>query len=239
MKRVGLVLGLALIVGAAGWFAMPRYDDPSPQNWIASASPTVTMVDDAEDEPPDHGVAIARSGSEEKKRARRRASPDAKRNKAARDSILRRVEEHRRAQEARSDTPSPDDADEEPDVDEDLDAEPEPGNIKDRIGGRKALMDALNRDFMPLADECIAEATARLPELEGMLAIGIEVVGDAELGSVVETVSAGELNEVDDADLWECMEQTALSTMLPPPPEGVEQEALVLTRPIERQPAAE
>lgn len=228
MKRVGLAVGLALFVGAAGWLAMSPDNGPSPQSWTASAAPTVTLVDNSSDEPPDHGVAIAQRDAE--KRAHQGAG--AARREAKRKSILRSVAEHRRAHGGSQDEP-------EAAREEDPAAEAEPGNIKDRIGGRDALMDALNRDFMPLADECIAEATARLPELEGMLAIGVEVVGDAELGSVIETVSAGELNEVDDALLWECMEQTALSTMLPPPPEGVEEEAFMLTLPIESQPAAE
>ncbi|MFO7562606.1 MAG: hypothetical protein R6X02_08170 [Enhygromyxa sp.] len=110
-----------------------------------------------------------------------------------------------------------------------------PGTLKDRIGGREALAEFLNHDFIPLADECVEQAQARLPGLEGMLAIGLDTVADAELGGVVEVVEIRPNNEVEDPELLECISQTALSMILPPPPESG-REQFVITMPIEPAP---
>lgn len=108
----------------------------------------------------------------------------------------------------------------------------EPSQLKDRIGGHQELIAALAQDFMPLADECIEQARQRSPQLEGMLAIGLEMVADEELGSVVEFVDFPKLNELVDPDLLECIRETALSSVLPPPPSGG-REQVMLTLPIE------
>ncbi|HLT38415.1 MAG TPA: hypothetical protein VK034_19145 [Enhygromyxa sp.] len=112
-----------------------------------------------------------------------------------------------------------------------------PGTLRDRIGGRSALTEALNHDFIPLADECVEQARARLPELEGMVAIGLDTVADAELGGIVEAVAMQPNNEIDDPELIECLSQTALSMILPPPPESGK-EQFVITMPIEPEPPA-
>src|SRR5687768_11785577 len=51
---------------------------------------------------------------------------------------------------------------------------PAPGNLLNRTGGRQQLVEHLNRDFMPLARDCIEQAQERSPELEGMLWIDVE-----------------------------------------------------------------
>lgn len=106
------------------------------------------------------------------------------------------------------------------------------GGLRDRIGGRDALVAALNDDFMPLADECLEAARERDPSLEGMLAISLDVIADEEHGAIVESVEFPENNEVHDALLHECIRETSLSTILPPPPEGG-REGFLLTLPIE------
>lgn len=106
------------------------------------------------------------------------------------------------------------------------------GELRDRIGGREALVSALSDDFMPLADECIAAARERDPSLAGMLAIELEVIADEQIGAVVETVGFPEQNEVGDPLLQECIRETSLSSILPPPPAGG-REGFMLTMPIE------
>jgi hypothetical protein len=62
------------------------------------------------------------------------------------------------------------------------------------VVGALALVGAwrlANHDFMPLADECIEQARMRLPELEGMVAIGLDTVTDAELGGIVRRSPCG------------------------------------------------
>jgi len=93
-----------------------------------------------------------------------------------------------------------------------------PGDLRDRIGGRDALLRQLNHDFMPLADECIEQAQERSPGLAGMLAIDMETLFDAELGAIVEVAEPSSRNEIADPLLFECIRESAYSLSLPPPP---------------------
>jgi hypothetical protein len=92
-----------------------------------------------------------------------------------------------------------------------------PGNLRDNLGGREALVARLNEDFMPLAAECIEDAQARMPQLAGMLAIGLETIADEELGAVVEVAEPAPASTVLDPLLLECIRESALSLTLPPP----------------------
>lgn len=117
-----------------------------------------------------------------------------------------------------------------------LAAEPPPaaptGELTKRIEGHEELFAELNRDFMPLADECIEQAQTRAPELAGMLAVGVDIVVDEELGAVIERVDFGEQNEVEEPELRSCVRESLLSMLLPPgSADGREQ--LMLTMPLE------
>lgn len=92
--------------------------------------------------------------------------------------------------------------------------------LTDRIGGRDALKAALDRDFLPLVDECIAAANEAGPPVAGMLAIELELLADPELGAIVESASFPDTNEIHHAELLDCVRETALSSSLPPPPAG-------------------
>jgi hypothetical protein len=105
--------------------------------------------------------------------------------------------------------------------------------LRDRTEGGldPALLEEFQTDFMPLVDECISAARERDPELAGMLAVGVTIVADAELGSIVESVEYPEdRNELADPELLECVEATALSMLLPPYDTG--SDALMLTLPV-------
>ena len=93
-----------------------------------------------------------------------------------------------------------------------------PGNLRDKIGGRPALLERLNRDFMPLASECIEQAQERMPQLAGMLAIGLETLADEQLGAVVDAADPAPGNRIMDPLLLECIRESAFSLSLPPPP---------------------
>jgi hypothetical protein len=111
-----------------------------------------------------------------------------------------------------------------------------PGNLRDNLGGREALAARLNEDFMPLAAECIEEAQARMPQLAGMLAIGLETIADEELGAVVEVAEAAPASTVLDPLLLECIRESAFSLTLPPPLTSG-REKFELTLPVEPAPA--
>jgi hypothetical protein len=96
-----------------------------------------------------------------------------------------------------------------------------PGNLVDRTGrGRSALVQALNTDFMPLAQECLEQAKERTPGLKGVVVLAVETVADDQVGAVVDIASPAALNDVPDEELFECLRESAFSLSLPPPPEG-------------------
>lgn len=109
---------------------------------------------------------------------------------------------------------------------------PPAGQLRKRVEGHDALFAELNRDFMPLADECIEQALTRDEALAGTLAIGVELLVDDELGTIVEAVGfPADTNEVDDPELHTCVRESLLSMVLPADAE-TGRTAVMLTMPI-------
>jgi len=107
-------------------------------------------------------------------------------------------------------------------------AEGTTGGLNKRIEGHDELVAELNRDFMPLADECIEQALAQTPALRGMLTMEFEIVNDEDIGAVVESVDFPARDQVEHADLQECMRESLLSMVLPAAQESG-REGLMLT----------
>jgi len=91
------------------------------------------------------------------------------------------------------------------------------------------MLEALHAEFMPLASECIDAARERLPDLEGMVGLALEVASDPELGAVVDEVeiSAERSTDSGDEELHTCLRETALSMLLPEPEAGGRFELLI------------
>lgn len=95
-----------------------------------------------------------------------------------------------------------------------------PGNLIDRTGNHGHMVKVMNEDLMPLVDECYALASETQPELTGLLVLNVEMIGDEDIGGVVESVVLGPESELVDPALVECAQESLLSVTLPPPPEG-------------------
>lgn len=92
------------------------------------------------------------------------------------------------------------------------------GGLKDRSGGKLAgLMKDLQDDVMPLADECYEQAQERVPALAGALNLRFEILGDEDVGGLVESVDLAEGSDITDVEMIECMRETLLSTIFPAP----------------------
>lgn len=94
------------------------------------------------------------------------------------------------------------------------------GGLVDRSGNRGYLMKVMNEELMPLVDECYALARQARPALAGELRLDVTLLGDAELGGVVDGVEPGRDNGLADPGLVECVQQSILALTLPPPPQG-------------------
>ncbi len=109
---------------------------------------------------------------------------------------------------------------------------PGSGTLKDRLGGREALVKALSQQFMPLAQDCIERAQREKPALRGLLGLSLHTLADAEHGAVVDVAEAAASNQIEDSALWECIRESAYSLSLPPPPSHG-REAFELTIPVD------
>ena len=108
----------------------------------------------------------------------------------------------------------------------------EPRELEARADFGPELLEAVHTDFLPLMDECVELAHERDASLSGMLALQLNAIGDPMLGAVIERVEFGEQNDIVDAQLQECVRETAWSMILPPPEERGGH-AFELTIPVE------
>ncbi|WP_434416617.1 hypothetical protein [Nannocystis pusilla] len=97
---------------------------------------------------------------------------------------------------------------------------PTDDTIVDRTGNHGYLSRALSRDLMPLVDECHALVREEHPGLAGMLVLDLEILGDEDIGAVVNTLEPGKGNEIAEPALLECVRESLLATTLPPPEQG-------------------
>ncbi|PCC67616.1 hypothetical protein SAMN02745121_02251 [Nannocystis exedens] len=92
--------------------------------------------------------------------------------------------------------------------------------ILDRTGNHGYLSRVLSRELMPLVDECHALVREEHPELTGMLVLDLEILGDEDIGGVVNTLEPGKGNEIAEPALLECVRESLLAVTLPPPEQG-------------------
>ena len=79
------------------------------------------------------------------------------------------------------------------------------------------MLQVLEEDVIPLADECYEQALERNPTLEGNLGLLFDVIGDEEVGGLVESVELEEDSDIQDAEMIECIRETLFSTIFPVP----------------------
>ncbi len=223
-SRIPLVAALAVLVALAiAWLFWPRAPTdfelvpPPDEPFPTPAAHGADLPDEAQMHRPEPSASA---------RPLRELETD---KRAARDELRAKILAAEAAKRSLKRAPPPRPSSAAP-ASEDPGAEA--GELKDRIGGRDALLAELNRDFMPLASECIEQARQRSPQLQGMLGLALETVADEDLGAIVESVEAPPANEIVDPELLECIQATALTLMLPPPPAGG-REQFMITIPIE------
>lgn len=211
MKRravqIGLVVMVVLVVaGLLAWV------EPWNRGGRASAPPQAATQDSEDggsqggDEP---GVGVERVVETKRKISKRERE---RYEQAIRDAPGRRAQAAaQREGPSSTDLPLEDD-DREPSHD------PGSGGLTDRSDGKLAgLLQDLQDDVMPLADECYELALERDPTLQGGLDLQFEVVGDEDVGGLVDSVELLETSELQDEEMITCMRETLLSTIFPAP----------------------
>ena len=200
-----IVLTLAVLAVGAVWLWAP---DDVVRGSSAPAQTTVAAVQQANSPPAHSSTAAAVARVTSKRRV------DAKQREAYLRRIADGVARHR-AGGSKDPPKTPGEAGAPNPADE---APGEAHAIKDRSNGELSdLMDAVSKDLMPLADECYEAAVERDPSIAGMIDINLEVVGDEEVGGIVESFELGDENEIRDEQMIECIRETTLSTLFPAP----------------------
>lgn len=221
MRRV---VGLLVVVGVilVAWWLWSGQANERASSTDGESSATKASSDQA---PSERSSRVNPAKGRSAAANRRRASPEqlARRN-AMRQKILDSIHARERAAEERgssSTSGASDEPDSLPSSEDELDDPPPPtGGLIDRTGNHAHLVEVMNQDLMPLADECYAMALEEQPDLAGLLVVDLEIIGEEEIGGIVESVRPGQNNELAQPDLLECVRESILSTTLPPPPQG-------------------
>lgn len=229
MRRFVLPLVVVLLVLAAGWLALGGGATHAVETGAASVTRANSSAAAGERAP---GPRSERGEARPVRRAAARAEREALRRRIL-DALEGRGRAEARA--ARADADAGPGEVRRPAGDGEAAAADEAapvGPLVDRTGEHGYLMKVSNEELMPLAAECEALARATRPDLTGMLVLDFEILADEELGGVVEAVVPGQLNEVDDPTLLECMRESILSITLPAPPQGG-RDAISLSIPLD------
>lgn len=203
-----VVLLVAIAVGL-GWCARPAPPGTSPSAAAPSATTAAGPVSGAA-----APVAPAAGVGGPPSRADARARRDALREQILRQLAQRQVANGGNPPAAGHGTAS--------------DSAPPGDGLRNKMDERhQPVVDQLNRDFMPLAKECVEQAQQRTPQLTGMIALSLETVADDQVGAVVDIADPAPSNQVADPALFECLRESAFSLSLPPPPTGGRMKALI------------
>lgn len=85
---------------------------------------------------------------------------------------------------------------------------------------KEYIRERIREDLMPIAKECYESALEDQPELGGKLVMKFTIVGDAEVGGVVDESEVAPESDLQHAGLRECMRESMLSLTFPPPEDG-------------------
>lgn len=209
-QRATLYVGLALVLAVAvallvwkPWDRASGISSPEASNEHTVESPN-RQAGDAGDVVVERVTETKRNVSKEERERYRQA---------IRDAPARRERERPADVPTPPDLPHPNDSAEAPDAPDEGG-----GGLTDRSDGQLAgLMQSFQEDVMPLADECYSLARDTEPELAGGLDLEFEIVGDEDVGGMVDAVDLLDSSEIQNEQLIECMRETLFSTIFPAP----------------------
>jgi hypothetical protein len=91
----------------------------------------------------------------------------------------------------------------------------EPGTMRDRTGVMPETVKAINAQLGPLIDQCFDQAQERGVNQRGMLALAVKLASAEGVGRIIETLEPTARNAIDDAELIDCVRQSAFTVDLP------------------------
>lgn len=82
------------------------------------------------------------------------------------------------------------------------------------------VKERIQEDFLPLAKQCYEAALERDAGIAGKLVMSFNIVGDDEVGGIVEAADSTEDSTITDPELLYCMRESMLSMSFEPPKHG-------------------
>jgi hypothetical protein len=198
--------GLALLGVIAYWLWRPSIEVPPPSKPAAASSRELLPDPEGQrrdGEPPPDAKSTG-SASAAPPTAAAEALRRTRRDRAASDALRLALRE--RARRTPSGSGSAGATAEPPATEQVLD--------KDYIRSR------IQDDLVPIAQECYESALEDDPKLAGKLIMKFTIVGDEEVGGVVDEAELDPSSDLKHPALGECMRESMLSLSFAPPPDG-------------------
>jgi hypothetical protein len=82
------------------------------------------------------------------------------------------------------------------------------------------VREAIREQLVPVAIDCYNTALRQDPELAGELVMNFTIVGEEEIGGVVEEVNIDEESTLNDEFVRECLRESMMTVTFEPPPDG-------------------
>lgn len=82
------------------------------------------------------------------------------------------------------------------------------------------IQDRIREDFVPLAKQCYEAALEREPGIAGRLVLSFVIVGDEDVGGIVESAELDPASTITEKELVECMRESMLSLSFVAPEGG-------------------
>ena len=90
-----------------------------------------------------------------------------------------------------------------------------PAGMRDRTGVMPETVKALNAQFGPLVDQCFDQAQERGVNQHGMLALAVTLASAEGVGRIIEAIEPTANNAIHDAELIDCLRESAFTVDLP------------------------
>ncbi len=95
------------------------------------------------------------------------------------------------------------------------------------------IQSVVHDDYFPLAKSCYAELMSRQPDAGGRLSFDFTIVGNPQIGGIVERAEVADGSTIDDPAMVTCMRESMLSMTFSPPPHGG---VVTITYPVDFSP---
>lgn len=108
-------------------------------------------------------------------------------------------------------------------------AEPEqapsglPNGLRTVIEGnldKEYIREAVRKDLIPLAHDCYGSMLEIDPNFAGTLVLEFDIMGDEDVGGIVDDVKPAEGTDMTNPEFVECMSESMMTVMFPPPEGG-------------------